>query len=204
MKTVYIRPEYCIGCKHCEIACTVEHSKTKNLYTSISEEPPPTPKIHVMHTFGIMAYPGKCMHCEPTPCIEVCPSGAITKDKETDTILLNEEKCIGCGMSAIVCPFDAISFNPSWRVSIEREVAQKCDNCYERITNNLMPACVEACKTGALVYGDINEIIKEERKIVAKTATQFAAEVQIEAKVPELIKIWRDLALSMTKVGEIK
>ncbi len=204
MKTVYVRPEHCIGCKHCEIACAVEHSKTKTLYAAISEEPSSTPKIHVMPTFGIMTYPGKCMHCDPTPCIQVCPSGAISRDKDVNTILINEEKCIGCGMSAIVCPFDAITFHPSWGVSIDREVATKCDNCFELITNDLNPACVDACKTGALIYGDINEIIKEERKDIAKTAIQLAAEVQVEAKVPELIKFWRDLALSMTLVGEKK
>ena len=201
MESVFIRPENCIGCKHCEIACTIEHSKTKNLYTAISEEPLPNPKIHVMPTFGIMAYPGKCAHCDPTPCIKACPSGAITRDKDTNIVLIKDEKCIECGMCAIVCPFDAITFNPSWRVSIDRDVAQKCDNCFERINKDLIPACVEACKTGALLYGDINEIIKEERKLMAKTATQFAAEMQIEAKVPELVKFWRDLALSMTKVG---
>ncbi|MFX1304027.1 MAG: 4Fe-4S dicluster domain-containing protein [Promethearchaeota archaeon] len=204
MKNVYIKPENCIGCKHCEVACAVEHSETKNLYSAISEKPLPTSKIHVMPTFGVMTYPGKCMHCDPTPCINVCPSGAITKDQEFDIILINEEKCIECGMCAIACPFNAVSFNPSWRVSIEREIANKCDNCHERITNDLIPACVEACKTGALSYGDINEIIKKERRAIGKTAAQFAAAVPIEERIPELLKVWRDMALSMTQLGEKK
>jgi len=206
MKTVYVKPEYCIGCKQCEVACTVEHSRTKNLYSAISEEPLPSRKIHVMPTFGIMTYPGKCRHCDPTPCIQFCPSGGITKNKETDTILLNEEKCIACGTCAIACPFDAISFHPSWRVSIDREVAVKCDNCFERISNGLNPSCVEACKTGALEYGEINDIIKEERKIVAKKVitAEFASEAKIEEDVPALIKLWRDLALSMMQIGEKK
>ncbi len=204
MKTVYIKPENCIGCKHCEVACAVEHSETKNLYSAISEEPLPISKIHVMPTFGIMAYPGKCMHCDPTPCIQVCPSGAISRDKEIDTILINEEKCIGCGMCAIVCPFGAVLFNPSWRVSVDRDVAHKCDNCFERITNDLIPACVEACKTGALGYGDINIIIREKQRAVGKTAAQLAAAIPVEEKIPELLKVWRDLALSMSQVGEKK
>lgn len=206
MKTVFVRPERCIGCKHCEIACAVEHSKTKNLYTAIFEEPLPTPRIHVTPTFGIMTYPDKCRHCNPAPCMQVCPSGAIARDKETDTVLLNEEKCIACGMCAIVCPFDVITYHQSWHVSLDQEIAIKCDHCFERITNGLLPACVDACKTGALVYGDINEIIKEERKVIAKkvAVAETAAEEIIEAEVPDLIKLWRNLGLSMMRVGEKK
>ncbi|MFX1519709.1 MAG: 4Fe-4S dicluster domain-containing protein [Promethearchaeota archaeon] len=204
MKTVYVRPERCIGCKQCEIACTVEHSRTKNLYSAIFEEPLPTPRVAVMPTFGIMTYPAKCRHCDPTPCIQVCPSGAITRDKETDTILLNEEKCIACGMCSIVCPFDAVTFYPSWHVSIDRQVAIKCDNCSERVINGLNPACVDACKTEALVYGEISDIVKEGRKIVAKkvAAAEFAAEAKIEAEVPELLTLLRDMSLSMKLAGE--
>ena len=204
MKTVFVRPERCIGCKHCEIACAVEHSQTKNLFTAIFEEPLPKPRIHVTPTLGVLTFPVRCRHCNPAPCMQVCPSGAITRDDETDTVLIDEKKCIGCGMCGIVCPYDVITYYRSWKVKINREVATKCDNCIDRVKNGMLPACVEACKTGALVYGDVNEIIKEERKKSAKKiATALTvAEGEVEAEVPDNIKIWRDLGLKIYERGE--
>ncbi len=204
MKTVFIRPERCIGCRHCEIACAVEHSKTKNLFTAIFEDPPPTPRIHVTPTLGVSTFPVRCRHCNPAPCMQVCPSGAITRDDETDTVFVNEERCVGCGMCAIVCPYDAITYHKSWKVKIDREVATKCDNCIDRVKNGLLPACVEACKTGALVFGDVNEIIKEERSRTAKkiATALVSAEGEVEAEVPWNIKMWRELGLEVSHGGD--
>ncbi|MFX1496075.1 MAG: 4Fe-4S dicluster domain-containing protein [Promethearchaeota archaeon] len=199
MKTVYVMPELCIGCKHCEVACSVEHSESKNLFAAIFEKSLPTPRIHVMPSIGLMTYPGKCRQCYPAPCINVCPSGALSRDKETESILLNEQKCIACGMCAIACPLDAITFHSSWKVSLDREIAVKCDNCQERIIKGLNPACVDACKTMALNYGDINEIIKESRRTVAQKVAVI--ETEIRPEIPGLVRLWRDLGFSTMHVG---
>ncbi len=204
MKTVFIRPERCIGCKHCEIACAIEHSKSKELFTAILEEPTPAPRIHVLPTIGIMTFPDKCRHCNPAPCMQVCPTGAITRNKEIDTVLINGNRCIACGMCGIVCPFDAISYKRSWEISIEREVALKCDNCVDRLMKGFEPACVGACKTNALSWGEIEEVMREERKKIAEkiAIATTSAEELLEKPVPENIKLWRDLGLVIKKLGE--
>ncbi len=47
MKTVFVNPERCIGCKQCQIACAVEHSQSKDLYQAVFEPVPPQPRILV-------------------------------------------------------------------------------------------------------------------------------------------------------------
>lgn len=199
MKTVFVRPERCIGCKHCEISCAIEHSKTKDLFAAIYEDPPPTSRIHVTPTIGIMTFPNRCRHCDPAPCMQVCPTGAISRLREHDTVLIDERKCIACGMCAIVCPFDVITYKRSWKIAIDKEVANKCDNCVDRLNVGMIPTCVEACKTGALIYGDIDEILREERKETAKRIILATAvgEEMLEAAVPENIRLWRELGRSL-------
>lgn len=47
------------------------------------------------------------------PCLTVCPVGAISVDKKTNLIKIDEEKCIGCGSCVAVCENEAISINPN-------------------------------------------------------------------------------------------
>ncbi len=42
----------------------------------------------------------------------------------------------------------------------ERRIVVKCDGCVERVRRGRLPACVEACPTGALLFGKPQDIIK--------------------------------------------
>ncbi|WP_367270842.1 4Fe-4S binding protein [Thermococcus sp.] len=46
--TIFINPAKCIGCRQCEIACAVEHSQSKDLFSAIFEDPLPLPRIHIL------------------------------------------------------------------------------------------------------------------------------------------------------------
>ncbi|MBP9561083.1 MAG: 4Fe-4S ferredoxin, partial [Syntrophorhabdaceae bacterium] len=46
-------------------------------------------------------------------------------------------------------------------------VVEKCNFCEERIAKNLLPACVEACREGGLIFGDVNKEDSEVRKILS-------------------------------------
>ncbi len=87
-------------------------------------------------------------------------------------------------MCAMVCPFDAVTFDST---------ATKCDGCIDRLDAGTPPACVEACKTGALEFGEINELIRASRIQTAARALAAA-----EASPPdgngqgsEEVKAWR-------------
>ncbi len=180
MKAVQINYERCIGCKHCEIACAIEHSSSKEILKCIYEEPSPKRRISVEISEEGIPFPVNCRHCEIALCMNVCPMSAIRK--EDGIVSIDQEFCIGCGMCGLACPFGMISFSVFPKIK-----AIKCDGCMERIKKGKVPACVEACKTGALVYEEFDEYEKKKRERLV-----FSISGKLEQKVPEGILIWKD------------
>jgi carbon-monoxide dehydrogenase iron sulfur subunit len=203
MKTVFVNPERCIGCKQCQIACAVEHSNSKNIYHAMAEQRKPRPRVLVAP--GIVldtSYPNKCRHCDPAPCMSVCPTGAISRDEDTDIVVVDGDKCITCAMCAMVCPFDVITFYPSYRAKLDKAVAIKCDHCIERQRRGEIPACVEACKVGALVFGDVNELVKMARTKLAQTVSVAVGQIEpATARLPANVEAWRDLGRAISQTG---
>ena len=202
MKTVFVHPERCIGCKHCEMACAIEHSRSKDLFGMLTETPRPQPRIHVELGVAFQTFPNRCRHCDPAPCMQVCPTGALYRDQETASVLVNYDRCIACAMCAMVCPFDIITFAPVWNVRLNREVNAKCDHCIDRQRNGEIPACVEACKTGALEFGDANEIIRSSRKdFTLRTTTALTGE---EAPaLPANVEAFRQIMTTIQEMGPL-
>jgi len=165
MKEIFVDIERCSACKACEIACAVEHSASKSLFGALFESPPPQKRVHVMSARAY-AYPVRCLHCGDAPCIAACPNGAMSRDEASGAVLVNEDRCQGCFMCAMVCSFGAISAHPGNRVAI------KCDACTERQTAGQQPACVDECPTHALQFGDEEALSKEKRLSAAARVAQ--------------------------------
>ena len=155
---IYCDISKCIGCKSCEIACAVEHSQTKNIYTAIKEKVLPKKRVKAENT-GKRIISLHCQHCEDAPCIKACMSGALSKDEESGATLHDQEKCVGCWMCVMVCPFNAITRDA------DNHIAVKCDLCPDREDF----ACVAACPTSALFVGTKEEF---EKKIKEKKAKE--------------------------------
>jgi len=92
------------------------------------------------------------MHCTDATCVNLCPAGARFRT-DSGAVGTDNEKCIGCQSCVVACPFG----KP--RYSEETNKAYKCKLCTERIQNNLPPACVKACPTGALQFGGKAEML---------------------------------------------
>jgi Fe-S-cluster-containing dehydrogenase component len=118
-------------------------------------------------------------------------------------VLLDTGKCIACAMCAIVCPFDAVTFFP---LAANGDVAHalvavKCDGCADRVRAGREPACVEVCKTDALVYGELNELTREGR--VRSTSRALAA---VGAITPEgngeveNVTAWRNFGTELREI----
>lgn len=87
----------------------------------------------------------------------------MARDTGHDLVLVDVHKCIACAMCAMVCPFDAVTFHAQANGIPERIVATKCDGCVDRLEEGREPACVEACKVEALLFGDLNTLIEAGR-----------------------------------------
>jgi len=83
--------------------------------------------------------------------MEVCPVKAIEKRKEDGIVIVHEEKCIGCRICLMVCPFGAFGMGKNRKV-------KKCHYCLERTSKGLEPACVRVCPFGALYGGSLAEL----------------------------------------------
>jgi len=121
----------CIGCGACEAACDFIHDGK--------------PYIKVYRTSLGLEIPVSCLHCAKAPCIDVCPTGAMTRDKE-GVVYVIPSKCIGCMACLYACPFGIPQLDKKLRIST------KCDLCYDQRKKGLEPGCSSLCPTGAIVY----------------------------------------------------
>lgn len=172
MKKVVVHPERCVGCMQCMIACATAHSKTKALFSATLEKPLPKPRIHVGAGVYGEGFPNRCRHCDPAPCMAACLPGAIYRDKETDTVLIDQWRCINCASCAMACPFGVIRYHEEASAAPGKTVAVKCDNCLTRQAEGLIPACVDACKTGALTFEIMSDAMKRKTHEIAKTMSR--------------------------------
>jgi carbon-monoxide dehydrogenase iron sulfur subunit len=148
MKSILVNPERCVACKSCEIACAVNRSSlSKRLPEAIYETPAPLARVRVEDTGTDNGFPVQCRHCEDAPCLDACPAKALYRDAG-GLVLLHDERCIGCWMCVMVCPFGA----PQPFRQVRKML--KCDQC----TGMDAPFCVESCPTGALVFLDPQQL----------------------------------------------
>ncbi|WP_250130941.1 4Fe-4S dicluster domain-containing protein, partial [Escherichia coli] len=161
----------CIGCHACEIACAVAHNQ-ENWPLSHSDF---RPRIHVVGK-GLAANPVACHHCNNAPCVTACPVNALTF--QSDSVQLDEQKCIGCKRCAIACPFGVVEMVDT--------IAQKCDLCNQRSSGT--QACIEVCPTQALRLMDdkgLQQIkVARQRKTAAGKASSDAQPSRSAALLP--------------------
>ena len=158
MKRLFVRPELCTGCKTCEIACAIEHSRSKTLLGAMLESPPPHPRLYVVTpNEGEFKMPMTCRHCDPAPCIAACiPKAMHRSADDTVTNVGGQHECIACSMCIMMCPFGMIGRG---RAPDGKVMALKCDLCPDRD----VPACAASCPTGAITYVEGDEFAQHSR-----------------------------------------
>lgn len=169
MKQVVARPERCVGCMQCMLACAVAHSRTGSLFGATLESPRPRSRIHIGVAAINSGFPNRCRHCNPAPCMMACLPGAIFRAADVETVLIDPDKCINCASCAMACPFGVIRFHCDAAAPPDKQVAVKCDNCLIRQENGLIPACVETCKAGALTFEEPDEALRRKTDEVSRS-----------------------------------
>jgi len=156
MKQIYINEQACIGCHLCEVYCRLQHARTNDLVKAYKKESPrPLPRLRVDEC-GIVSLSVRCQHCADAPCINACITGALSRDPLTSLVNVEEERCIGCGTCALVCPLGVPKLDTAQKKMV------KCDLCQ----GEEIPACVANCPNEALVYVEVpDENAKIEKQV---------------------------------------
>jgi formate dehydrogenase iron-sulfur subunit len=162
----------CIGCKACEVACkewnqlpddglfftgmsydnTVDLGASTWRHVAFVERPVPLGgQESGQGSFSWLLMSDVCKHCQRAGCLENCPTGAIVRT-EFDSVYVQPDICNGCGYCIVGCPFGVIDR----RADDGR--AWKCTLCYDRLKDDMTPACAKACPTDSIQFGDLDEL----------------------------------------------
>ncbi len=185
----------CIGCRRCMWAC----KKENNIPDTIS--PPWIEVFELKNEVDLTGHPSlqdlkegattsytesprqgrwylpvQCYHCDNPPCVKVCPVGATYKDKD-GLVLMDYDRCIGCRLCVVACPYSARRFN--WlKAEIPSDeanplvpvrplgVVEKCTFCVHRVRQGKLPRCVEICPVQARHFGNLNDPESEVSRIL--------------------------------------
>jgi len=147
---------------------------------------------------GKFYMPVQCMQCENPPCVRACPVKATWM--ETDgVVVIDYDWCIGCRYCMTACPYWARHFNwnepelpPEELNPIthylgnrprSKGVMEKCMFCVQRTRKGQQPACMEACPTGARIFGNLLDPESEIRYILEnKTVFRLKEDLGTEPK----------------------
>jgi len=165
----------CIGCKACEVACKewnqlpAEEEGLSGMSYDNTRELSATTWRHVAFVEQMDGAQGNasprwlmmsdvCKHCDPAPCLEACPTGAIFRT-EFDSVVVQQDVCNGCGYCVPACPFGVVDVD-----EVDGK-AHKCTLCYDRLKGGREPACAKVCPTDSIQFGPLDELIEraEER-----------------------------------------
>jgi len=122
---IVVTPERCSGCRLCEVVCALSHEGT--IWPEAS-------RIRVFERFPGACTPNVCVQCDPAPCVESCPAGALSVSDSTGAIHVDESACTACGACTIACPGSV----PRLPRGMGHVVV--CDLC------GGAPRCVEICQ----------------------------------------------------------
>lgn len=176
----------CDGCRACMVAC-----KNWNDLPAEPEEFQGTNQSHAKvtaHTWNVLEFiehenskgnldylfrHSACFHCKEAACEKVCPENAISYT-EFGTVVVDHEKCVGCGYCVQNCPFDVIALATyKDKQGKEYRKASKCTMCTDRIEEGLQPACVTTCHPGAMSFGEKAEILAQAQKRLSEVKDRY-------------------------------
>ncbi len=164
----------CNGCYNCFLSCRDEYCG--NDYPGYSAAQPNSghfwmrviekergqyPKVKVAYT------PIPCMHCEKPSCANGSMNNAVYR-RPDGIVIIDPVKAVDEKEIVSACPYRVIYWNE------EKKLPQKCTFCAHLLDQGWKePRCVEACPTGALIFGDVNDPNSEISKVIAQSKNKL-------------------------------
>ncbi len=171
----------CCGCRKCAEACHVENNQdrpSEMSYITVLEVDAGSIDLsrghggydHEVPRDDKFYMPVGCHQCRDAPCVNACPVEA-TWNEPDGVVVVDYDWCIGCRYCQAACPYHGRRFNwkkpevPAEDINPDQAylsnrirpvgVVEKCTFCLQRTRRGLLPACAEACPTGARVFGNL-------------------------------------------------
>ncbi|MCX7829272.1 MAG: 4Fe-4S dicluster domain-containing protein [Thermanaerothrix sp.] len=155
-KVLLVTPERCIGCGSCELACSF--NKEGQFRPSMS-------RVGVHRFERGQNVPMMCFQCDDAPCAKACKTQALYKSS-SGLVEFDRDKCIGCRMCVMACPFGNVSYDRSSKGVV------KCDQCGGD------PKCAGICPTKAIEYMPADAAVVSKKKRFAKRIADALEEVK--------------------------
>jgi len=180
-KTIIVDTTLCTACRGCQVACKQWNGlpAVKTTQTGTYQNPPDfTPETYKVVRFAEgrneqgkpywYFFSDMCRHCLAPACIGAANKDEIVQDEATGAVIFKPEtKNIDGQFARESCPFDIPRVDP------KTKVVSKCTMCFDRITNDLPPACVRSCPTGAMLFGERDEMLKQLEIRLAELKPQY-------------------------------
>lgn len=179
--------EKCTGCYSCFLACKDEYIGNDYLPTSVAQPDKGHTWIKLNEVeqgegtkIKVDYIPIMCQHCEDLPCAAPAPAGAVYR-RADGIVIIDPVRAKGCKSIVNACPYRAVYWNE------EQQLPQKCTMCAHILDNGEKTTrCAEACPTGALVFGDLEDKNSAVSRILAEKAESlevFKSELGVAAAI---------------------
>lgn len=193
-KAFFIDTTVCTGCRGCQVACKqwkklpAEKTTNRGFYQNPEDLSFTTYKLVRMNEVEIekklqwLFFPDQCRHCVEPPCLEAAGEPtAIYKDKATGAVLYTKvTKDLDADAIIGSCPYNIPRKGPDGSLA-------KCDMCIDRVSNGLLPACVETCPTGAMNFGEYKDMRVWAQARLAEVKRKFPKATLVNADTVRVI-----------------
>jgi len=193
-KAFFIDTTVCTGCRGCQVACKqwkklpAEKTTNRGFYQNPEDLSFTTYKLVRMNEVEIekklqwLFFPDQCRHCVEPPCLEAAGEPtAIYKDKATGAVLYTKvTKDLDADAIIGSCPYNIPRKGPDGSLA-------KCDMCIDRVSNGLLPACVETCPTGAMNFGEYKDMRVWAQARLAEAKRKFPKATLVNADTVRVI-----------------
>ncbi len=183
------------GCNDCVTACQQENGwGAASSDESLSRDSQKAQWVRIVNirdkqTGFENSVPVMCQHCANPACVDVCPTGA-SHQRVDGVVLVDKHICIGCRYCMMACPYKARSFiheslhQQKGHAPRGKGTVESCTLCVHRVDHGGQPACVESCRNGAMIFGDLNDPNSEiSHALKQASSTQIRADLGLEPGV---------------------
>jgi len=181
-KTFFIDLTKCTACRGCQVACKqwkkLPAEKTENWGSHQNPKDLSGVTLKLVRFSEVvddgklqwLFFPEQCRHCIDPPCLDAMTvPGSIVHDQETGAVIYTDLTAKEKDKDAFQasCPYDIP------RINEETGQVVKCDMCIDRVKVGMLPACVKTCPTGAMNFGDRDDMLALADKSLGKAQKKY-------------------------------